>query len=392
MRYTVSGGKVCVYLRGRIDTNNAPEFASEMDRIHKANAGREMIIDAEGLEYISSSGLRVLMKLRRDLGEMAIINVSAQVYEIFDMTGFTTLFRISKKKRELAVDESQLIGSGANGRVYRLNDECIVKIYDRHTNPPEKIEREHDSARAAFLRGIPSAIPYDIVRVGSETGMVYELINAKTLGQVITAEPGMLEEYALKMSALLKKLHSTEFEPGSLPDARLSLRHWANIGARSGYYRMEDMEKVYAFINAIPERNTFIHGDFHPGNIMVSDGELILIDMGDASLGHPIVDLAGMFHIMKLISVKSADAAVKYTGMSLDKVEKVWDIFERDYFGTDDTDELRRIEESLGCYSMIRSLAGTAFSNFVREDKRSEFAKTVMSMLLERMDKAGPVP
>lgn len=96
--------------------------------------------------------------------------------------------------RDISVEGLDLIGAGANGRVYRLNEEQIVKVYNPLTNPYEKIEREKRAARAAFTHGIPTAISFDIVRVGSEYGMVYELLNAKTLGATIEEDPTHAEE------------------------------------------------------------------------------------------------------------------------------------------------------------------------------------------------------
>ena len=54
-----------IKLKGRIDSNNAAQFEEEMmDAVNK-NPGEEITLDASALEYISSAGLRVLMKLRK---------------------------------------------------------------------------------------------------------------------------------------------------------------------------------------------------------------------------------------------------------------------------------------------------------------------------------------
>ena len=72
-------------IKGKIDTTNAAEFEKEI------MAAKPTEIDASQLEYISSSGLRVLMKLRKTVGEVTIANVSTDVYEIFEVTGFTEI-------------------------------------------------------------------------------------------------------------------------------------------------------------------------------------------------------------------------------------------------------------------------------------------------------------
>ena len=72
---------------GRIDASRAEEFGRELKAL---SAGGESIqIDMSGLGYISSAGLRVLLKLRREQGELRVFDVSPEVYEILEMTGFT---------------------------------------------------------------------------------------------------------------------------------------------------------------------------------------------------------------------------------------------------------------------------------------------------------------
>ena len=63
------------------------------------------IFDASDLVYIAGAWLRFLMKARKTIGqEMKIRNVSPEVYEILETTGFTELFRVKKRMREISVD------------------------------------------------------------------------------------------------------------------------------------------------------------------------------------------------------------------------------------------------------------------------------------------------
>lgn len=128
-------------IKGKIDSNNAGDFEKEIMAVMPKE------IDASELNYISSAGLRILMKLRKAVGEVTISKVSSEVYEIFDVTGFTQLITVNKRFREITVDDTQLLGAGANGRVYRIDPERIVKVYNSVSNPPEKIKREQASAR-----------------------------------------------------------------------------------------------------------------------------------------------------------------------------------------------------------------------------------------------------
>ena len=72
----------------------AKNYEEKVFGIKKENPGKHVVVDAENLEYISSAGLRVVLKLRKEEPKLAIINVAADVYEVFDMTGFSRILTI----------------------------------------------------------------------------------------------------------------------------------------------------------------------------------------------------------------------------------------------------------------------------------------------------------
>ena len=387
MKVNVTDKDVIVFAIKRVDTNNSYEFERELLQTIEKNQDKRLILDCSEMNYISSAGLRVLLKIKKNQGQMVLENVSKDVYEVLLVTGFTQIMTVKRKLSEISIDNAELLGAGANGRVYRLDQERIVKVFNSTSNPPEKISREQESARQAFIHGIPSAIPFEIVRVGDELGMIYELITARTLGSMVHSDPKKLEKYAIEMSALMKKLHSTKMDEGTMPDARLALRLWADIASKSDFYSRDDMQRIYELIDSVPVRETFIHGDFHPGNIMVSEGELILIDMGDASVGHPVIDLLGTYQLMSLAPKKNAGAAMRYLGMTAEESVRMWDVFIRDYLGTEDENIITKTEESLKSLSLIRTLGGIVFSDVIPDDKRRFYSAMAMKDILDNIEK-----
>ncbi len=85
---------------------------------------------------------------------------------------------------------------------------------------------------------------------------------------------------------------------------------------------------------------------------MVCDGELILIDMGDASVGDPVIDLLGSYQIMRLVTQRSGGAE-RYTGMSDALLSSVWDVFIHEYTGITDENELADTDEKRTRYKYI---------------------------------------
>ena len=95
IRKTLEDSTLCVALEGRLDTNTSPDLEAELrDSLPGVST---LIMDLEGLEYISSAGLRVLLstqKVMNKQGEMKLINVNSTVLEILEITGFTDILTI----------------------------------------------------------------------------------------------------------------------------------------------------------------------------------------------------------------------------------------------------------------------------------------------------------
>lgn len=82
-------------LTGRLDTSTAPELEAELDRLLPET--KELIFDVKELEYISSAGLRLILKAQKAMnqkGSMKLIHVPESVMEVFDITGFVDFLTI----------------------------------------------------------------------------------------------------------------------------------------------------------------------------------------------------------------------------------------------------------------------------------------------------------
>ena len=95
MKTMLENDRVIFCPKGRIDANNALTVEAEMISELEAHPGANVSIDAGKLAYISSAGLRVLLKLLEHLGgKLTVFNVSPEIYDIFEITGFTKLFEV----------------------------------------------------------------------------------------------------------------------------------------------------------------------------------------------------------------------------------------------------------------------------------------------------------
>ena len=77
--------KLTIELEGRIDSGNAAAIEGEIADAMKDKDPSAIVLDAEGLDYISSAGLRVILRLRKKHPDLSIINVKSDVFEVFEM-------------------------------------------------------------------------------------------------------------------------------------------------------------------------------------------------------------------------------------------------------------------------------------------------------------------
>ena len=139
-----------IELKGRIDSNNASRVEERIRGELQGFAGGELTMDAAELAYISSAGLRVLLRLRKQYANMRIIHVNSEVYEILDMTGFTEMMPVEKAYRVVSVEGCEEIGRGANGTIYRIDQDNVVKVYI-NADALEDIQHEREVAKLALI-------------------------------------------------------------------------------------------------------------------------------------------------------------------------------------------------------------------------------------------------
>ena len=349
-----------IYLEGDIDSATAAEAETQIMDIYHAHTAKAVVLDAENLGYISSSGLRVLLKLRKLEQNLKLINASAEVYDILEMTGFTDLFPVSKGYRKIQLEDCKLLGEGGHGRVFRINDDTIVKMF--HTGDPiEDIEREKDYAKKAFVMGIPTAIPFDIVKHEDMYGLVFELVDADIVSNYLNAHPDQLEAVAKKYAQTMKQLHTTHVAQGALSSTKELYRN--RIEGLRAYMTDDEVNTLLRINEAIPESDTVVHGDYHPKNIMIQDGELILIDMADLTTGHPLYDLGSMALSHQ---IPSDERLTMITGMKAEMVRKLWQLFLINYQETDDPRAIEMFAKKISVVGLMKMAATVAFSATAR--------------------------
>lgn len=331
-----------ICLSGHIDSNNAAQIEQEISSLTEGREHLPIILDFEDLSYISSAGLRVILRLRKNNPDVSIINVCSEVYEILEMTGFTQMMTVEKAYRKVSIEGCEVIGQGANGTIYRIDRDNVVKVYN---NPDalDEIQNEREVARLALILGIPTAISYDVVRVGESYGSVFELLNATSFSKILANEPERMEWCVTEYVELLKKIHETLVPEGKLPDMKETVISWAEF--MQDHLPKEYASKLLKMVQDVPKDNHMIHGDYHTKNVELTENEVLLIDMDTLAVGHPVFELASMFNAFQGFFECDPEGIVSFQGFDIETATRFWNLVLKEYLGTEDEERIREVED-----------------------------------------------
>ena len=351
MRYTIGRDILKIHLEGRIDSGNAEEHQKAIFDLIRANEDLQLVFDARDLNYISSAGLRVLLKARKTKGEkLKIENVSDSVLEILTVTGFSDLFDITKKRRTVFLERSDALSRSINGAIYKQSDDNILKVFRKDVSLRE-IEKERASAHTALVLGVPTLIPFDVVDVGNNYGIIFESAGAVPLSKMITAHPDKLEYYADRFASFLHELHEITITD-EFPNIKDLYREWIIKGGN----RLSDSDRrgIEALLNGIPDSNGYLHGDINPSNVVISDDEFMLMDMAGSSHGHPIFDLQVLYASLIEIEKERPMYCSSTFGLSAENCVRFWEAFLPAYMKGSSESEINSMKLLLSRYYVLK--------------------------------------
>lgn len=345
MRFDLKDKKITLFFEGELNSYNADNVEKEIEEVLKGKEFNSVVLDFSSLHYISSAGLRIILKLKQKYGDVSIVEASLEVYDVLSMTGFVNMMDIKKALKRVYISGAQVIGEGFFSTVYRIDKDTIIKVFNR-TSDPQQIERELKLAKQAFVLGVPTAISFDIVKVDEKLGVRFEMLDCASLKNTFLDNPDRYDELVDKYVALLKKINNTECFSPEIPEIKKffieKLEVVKNFIDEPHYLKLKGM------MEAIPERRTFVHGDCHFKNIMVQGDDFLLIDMDTLSVGHPIFELASLYAPYVAFEQDDPGNNERFLGVPAEFSAKLYNDLVTRYLGKDDQDLKNKIY--LLCY------------------------------------------
>lgn len=184
-------------------------------------------------------------------------------------------------------DLGQPIASGRTSEIYAWHQGQVLKLFYDWVGL-ESIENEARISRALYESGLPIPKVDEIVHVNEHIGLIYQRVHGKSMFALAQREPWNIPRYFRRSAELHVEIHSRSFS-ADLPSQRQILeRSICQAETLPGHLR----SKVLAALEAMPDGNQLCHGDFWPGNILVTPHGEVIIDWHNASRGNPLADLA----------------------------------------------------------------------------------------------------
>ncbi len=378
MTFKIDDGVLMGYPVGRIDSTNAKMFENDIALMINKYPSAEIAFDCTNLEYISSAGLRILLSLsKKTKAKLRLINVTQGIYDILNITGFSSIFDVSLPLRDISSDQGQFLGMNNGISLYRMDDDTMLKVYPTWQRLDD-VKKELTKAKAALLSGVPVLISYDIVTYNGRYGIAYETPNVKTVSSLINFHQWDTEKYAAEMGKTLRMIHSCTPEHGTLP--RTSELFTKNALKMDKYFASKEIHQLILLINSIPSAESFNYGNYQPNNVFVMNDELILVDMSGISCGNPIFDL-GMTYMFCVLEANWL--AKNVMDINVAQAKKLWDIMIRNYFATNDEDVIQSYEKLIRVSAMLCSALLPAMNiiNIAKNDAEKLAAKARRDLL-----------
>lgn len=361
---------VYMILDGIIDTNSSEYFGKTVDDIHDKYPDVCIVMDFTKVEYITSAAVRRLIGFVKDNYNFELVGVRKEVNTILKLTGVDSLFNAEQETISIDTDGCKLLGKGFHSAVYKIDDDKIAKIYF-DIKDIDMLINERIIAKQAFIKGVPTEISYGMCEADGKPGLIYELVDADTLMAKFVEKPEDMEKYIEGYVNLVKEFHKYDSEGFvEVPDYKLMLRN--DIKDLALYFSDEDINKMNSVLDEIPDSINLLHGDIHPGNVMVTNKGMIFIDLSDTRFGYGDLDLVYLNRTL----IQFAKLPDNHYDLTDEQAAKLWNLFFNEYYKDLSIEEKAKKAKQIDTLAII-SLA----ARLLRKDPTADKCKIILKEL-----------
>lgn len=179
---------------------------------------------------------------------------------------------------------NKVIGQGRTAEIYKYSDTQILKLF---LEGYEHLAlQEYNIAMELAKIELPIPKVYAMVESNGRKGIIYEYITGKSMLSLISQNPLTVRKYGKELAKTQKSIHQTKMN--SLISLKERLIHdIAHISSLTEAQRGD----IIKYLQTLPDGDKLCHYDFHPDNLLIKNGNVVIIDWMTASIGDPYADV-----------------------------------------------------------------------------------------------------
>jgi uncharacterized protein (TIGR02172 family) len=190
-------------------------------------------------------------------------------------------------------EDYKMLGQGNTAEIYQYDENKILKLF-RKNMPETPIQSEYKIAQILqnHLDNVPKV--YDLIEYKDRLGIVYEQIQGIDFIKLLMKNALKLKYYSRMLASIHAALHEKDV------DVSLSVKDKLKRDI-SFCDRLlpEEKEQIINYLSTLPDGTKICHFDFHPGNIMIREGQPVVLDWMTACTGDPNADVARTMLMLK---------------------------------------------------------------------------------------------
>lgn len=184
------------------------------------------------------------------------------------------------------------IGRGNTADIYVLGSEQVLKVF----RDPKLLDLERGNSIVIEELAVGAPKFYGTVETDGLTGLAYERILGPSMLEILMGKPEKAAEYGRQLAQLHAKLHSIR-ATGRLQSIKSRLAYTISGIRHAGFEPLR--EAIVSLLSELPEGDHLCHGDFHPGNVLLSQRGPVVIDWMSAVCGPAQADAARTIMILR---------------------------------------------------------------------------------------------
>ncbi len=180
-----------------------------------------------------------------------------------------------------------LIAIGRTSKIFRYGNDAAAKVLNPQV-PDHWAAIEASLTESVRSLGVPAPEVLDVIAVDGRPAVLFGYVEGPSMWDRMSNDPGGVAGLVSEFAEMQRFIHSVGV-PDGMP-GMVSRR----CGKIAEIEAVTEAERKIAIdmTNALPRGAALLHGDFHPGNILLGSSGLVVIDWFDASVGHPVADVA----------------------------------------------------------------------------------------------------